>query len=146
MIRRTVEARRAASFRALAHTSEDALAQVADGHICRSLGLGSALWDKMGVDVPFAKARAAEVVRRIVQDDTLLRSGGGVGALVDDEVVLACEERGIDTLGKDVAELRERLEAWLAKSAPEDTGDAEGMMKEATGKVRGLLLGLDRPI
>ncbi|KAK5625214.1 hypothetical protein RRF57_000930 [Xylaria bambusicola] len=146
VIRRNVESRRAASFRALRYTSEDTIAKVADGHICRSLYLGSTLWDKMGFDVPFAKARAAEVVQRIVQDDALLRSGGGVSALVDDEVVLACEERGIETLDKDVAELRERLAAWVAKSAPGETGDAEARVKEATEKVRGLLLGLEKLI
>ncbi|KAI0424349.1 hypothetical protein F5Y09DRAFT_143264 [Xylaria sp. FL1042] len=164
VIRRTIEARRGASRRALSHvhtnttynnnnntntnspTSSElgpALQKVADGHICRSLGLGSALWDKMGFDVPFARSRAADVVARIVQDDALLRNGGGVAKLVDDEVVLACEERGIDTLGKDVAVLRDQLEAWVAKSAPVPTGDVDAMVKEATDKVRGLLLGLE---
>ncbi|KAI1361153.1 hypothetical protein F5Y08DRAFT_28217 [Xylaria arbuscula] len=157
VIRRGIEARRAASFRSLDHVdqTQTALTKVADGHICRSLGLGSAIWDKMGFSVPFARARAADVVSRIVQDDALLlrhAGGGGGGAeklkleLVDDEVVLACEERGIDTLDKDVSELRGRLADWLIKSMPAEKGDAEARMREATGKVRGLLLGLDRPI
>ncbi|KAI1274847.1 hypothetical protein F5Y07DRAFT_191693 [Xylaria sp. FL0933] len=166
VIRRGIEARRAASRRALSHVLTNtthnnsnnsngngtpelgpALEQVADGHICRSLGLGSALWDKMGFDVPFARSRAADAVARIVQDDALLRNAGGVSGLVDDEVVLACEERGIDTLDKDVAVLRDQLEAWIAKSAPSPTttGDVEAMLKEATAKVRALLLGLDEP-
>ncbi|KAI0533104.1 hypothetical protein GGR58DRAFT_135788 [Xylaria digitata] len=144
VIRRSVEARRAASFRALVHAT--ALEKAADGHICRSLSLGSPLWDRMGFDAPFAKSRAEDVVGRIVIDDAMLRDGGGVRALVDDEVVLACEERGIDTLGKDAASLRARLAAWVTKSEPARTVDVEAMLKEATGKVRGLLLGLDRPI
>ncbi|KAI0968457.1 hypothetical protein F4678DRAFT_200407 [Xylaria arbuscula] len=150
VIRRGIEARRAASFRALAHSSSSSAA-VADGHICRSLGLGITVWDKMGFDVPFARSRAAGAIALIVQDDALLRSHGGgashaVAALVDDEVVLACEERGINTLGKDVAALRKELEDWIAKSAPESTGDVEAMLKEASDKVRGLLLRLDGPI
>ncbi|KAI0814090.1 hypothetical protein GGR55DRAFT_495591 [Xylaria sp. FL0064] len=163
VIRRGIEARRAASRRALSHVLTDAtynstsnsnksngtpelgpaLEQVADGHICRSLGLGSAIWDKMGFDVPFARSRAADAVARIVQDDALLRNAGGVSGLVDDEVVLACEERGIDTLDKDVAVLRDQLKAWIAKSAPSPTGNVAAMWKEATAKVRWLLLGLD---
>ncbi|KAI0414232.1 hypothetical protein F5X98DRAFT_256881 [Xylaria grammica] len=151
VIRRSAEARRAASFRALSHATQSssdarALQRVADGHICRSLGLGSPLWDRTGFDVPFAKSRAADVVGRIVRDDAMLRDGGGVRALVDDEVVLACEERAIDTLDKDVAFLRGRLESWVTKSAPSRTGDVEAALKEATDKVRGLLLGLDGPI
>ncbi|KAI0454692.1 hypothetical protein F5B21DRAFT_231211 [Xylaria acuta] len=150
VIRRSIEARRGASFRGLSYvdtTAESAaLARVADGHICRSLGIGSPLWDKTGLDVPWARSRAADVVRRIVQDDAMLRNGGGVRALVDDEVVLACEERGIDTLGKDIVSLRSRLESWVAKSAPSQTGDVEAAVKEATDKVRRLLLGLNGPI
>ncbi|KAI0867128.1 hypothetical protein F4860DRAFT_19295 [Xylaria cubensis] len=149
VIRKSIEARRAASIRALSYvnTAEPtAVAKVADGHICRSLGLGSPLWDRTGFDVPWAKTRAADVVRRIVQDDAMLKNGGGVRALVDDEVVLACEERGIDTLGKDVASLRSRLEAWVARSAPSQTGDVAAALEEATDKVRRLLLGLEGSI
>ncbi|KAI0195241.1 hypothetical protein EV127DRAFT_420532 [Xylaria flabelliformis] len=149
VIRKSIEARRAASVRALSYvnTAEPtAVAKVADGHICRTLGLGSPLWDRTGFDVPWAKTRAADVVRRIVQDDAMLKNGGGVRALVDDEVVLACEERGIDTLGKDVASLRSRLEAWVARSAPSQTGNVEAALEEATDKVRRLLLGLEGSI
>ncbi|KAI3318907.1 hypothetical protein HD806DRAFT_525822 [Xylariaceae sp. AK1471] len=148
VIRKSTESRRAASFRALSHARNNgddsaALQRVADGHICRSLGLGSALWDKMGLDVPFAKSRADGALKHIVQDDAFLRNGGGVSALVDDEVVLACEARGIDTLGKDIASLRDRLEAWVAKSAPSQKEDVEAVWKESTDKARRLLLGLD---
>jgi hypothetical protein len=120
-----------------------AVEKVADGHICRSLSLGSALWDKMGFDVLFASSRAEDAVRRIVEDDAMLRSGGGVSALVDQEVVLACEQRGIDTHEKDVTSLRRRLEDWVAKSAPSQKDDVETALQDSTQKVRSLLLGLD---
>ncbi|KAI0202847.1 hypothetical protein F4808DRAFT_60414 [Astrocystis sublimbata] len=144
VIRQNVESRRASSFRALDqlldHHAPDspAVARVTPGHVCRSLGLGSPLWDYTGFDVPLAKARASKVVDRIVQDDAFLRDprAGGVRALVDDEVVLACEERAIDTLGKDVDSLREKLEAWVEKTAPEQDG-------AATDKVWRLLLGVN---
>lgn len=143
VLQRAAEARRASSFRvfppaAATGTSRD------DGHICRVLGLGHATWDKIGFDVPFARSRVASAVARIALDDALLRSaGGGVRLLVDDEVVLACEDRGIDTLGKDVASLRGKLEDWVAKSAPEKTGDGE---TGAHDKVRRLLLRIEGPI
>ncbi|KAI8627261.1 hypothetical protein F5Y19DRAFT_183584 [Xylariaceae sp. FL1651] len=145
VIRRGAEARRAASFRALSHVADDAAAldKVADGHICRSLGLGSALWDKAGLDVPVVRSRAAGAVGRIVRDDAMLRDGGGAGTLVDDEVVLACEERGIDTLEKDTAALRQELERWLVKSAPTEKRDVEAAVKESSDKVKRLLLGRD---
>ncbi|KAI1812204.1 hypothetical protein GGS20DRAFT_41489 [Poronia punctata] len=150
VIRKSVEARRAASFRALAHVDgygtelSPALEKVADGHICRSLNRGNAIWDKVGFDVPFASSHAARAIRHIVADDALIREGGDVGALVDDEVVLACEDRGIDTLGKEAETLREQLGDWIAKSAPTQTRDAKAAMEEASLKVRRLLLGLDR--
>ncbi|KAI1821635.1 hypothetical protein F4861DRAFT_518186 [Xylaria intraflava] len=128
VIRRGSEARRHASFRALAYRAGSA-----DGHICRSLGLGSTLWDKAGYDVPFARGRADAAVRFLVRDDALLRSGGGVPLLVDEEVVIACEARGIDTLGKDTAWLRGRLQAWVA-------GTVAGSDAEAVEKTRALLL------
>ncbi|KAI1149107.1 hypothetical protein F4825DRAFT_469443 [Nemania diffusa] len=148
VIRRAAEARRGASRRALAYVDGGpaGLESVVAGHVCRSLGLGSPLWDKLGADVPFAGARAGAAVRGIVRDDALLRGAGeegeGVELLVDEEVVLACEERGIDTLDKDVADLRERLSDWLVASKPEGNGDVE---EEAVAKVKGLLLRFERP-
>lgn len=115
-----------------------------DGHICRSLGLTSAVWDKIGLDGPFAGMRARGAVRRIAADDAMIRDGGGVDALVDEEVELACEDRGIDVLDESVDELRGRLEEWIRRTAPESRGgDAtskESVQKEAEDKVRMLLL------
>ncbi|KAI1407299.1 hypothetical protein F5Y13DRAFT_175247 [Hypoxylon sp. FL1857] len=147
-MRRTSEARRAASFRVLQHhlPSDDsaALGSVANGHICRSLGLASPLWDKIGFDAPFAGTLARRAVQRIAADDAMIREGGGVGALVDDEVVLACEDRGIDVLDKSVGELRNRLEEWLRKTAPKGHGGGaaakESAQREAEDKVRRMLL------
>ncbi|KAI0389085.1 hypothetical protein F5Y17DRAFT_156381 [Xylariaceae sp. FL0594] len=176
VIRRSVEARRAASFRNLAHvvsssstatadtttsTSSSsippALEKLADGHICRSLDRGSILWDKVGLDPPFASAKAREAVSRIVGDDALLRevevgNDTGVNRLVDDEVVLACEARGIDTLARikenDIASLRRDLETWVSLTAPSQITtageDPDAAVRESTLKVRRLLLGLGR--
>ncbi|KAI1087085.1 hypothetical protein F5B19DRAFT_476813 [Rostrohypoxylon terebratum] len=142
-MRRRAEARRTASRAALQRTpflrNLAKRGMKGSGHICRSLGLTSAVWDRVGLDSPFSRAVAERAVARLVDDDAMLREGGGVGYLLDEEVVLACEDRGIYVRERPVAELRSELEEWLRKSAPVTSGDRE----EAVNKVRELLLGLD---
>lgn len=75
----------------------------------------------------------------------MIRGGGGLGAVVDEEVVLACEDRGIDVRDQPVDRLRSRLQDWLRKTAPEGKveGDAVAMTaawKEAQEKVKAMLL------
>ncbi|KAI1771008.1 hypothetical protein F4818DRAFT_430876 [Hypoxylon cercidicola] len=149
-LRRSSEARRAASFRALraGHPDEHALDQLAAGHACRSLGLTSVLWDKIGLDSPFAAPLARRAVARIVADDAMIRDGGGVGELVDEEVVLACEDRGMDVRGESVERLRSRLQEWLHKTASTSKGEGGAAVKmsaekEANEKVMAMLLGLE---
>ncbi|KAI1097842.1 hypothetical protein F4804DRAFT_147891 [Jackrogersella minutella] len=147
-IRRAAAARRDASFRALRHTLPDAesspvVAGLESGHVCRSLGLTYPIWDRVGFDGPFAAALARRAVQRIAADDAMVRDGGGVGALVDGEVVLACEDRGIDVGDRPVDELRGRLEEWLRRAAPSGgDGEKESAQRGAEDAVRALLLGL----
>ncbi|KAI1505110.1 hypothetical protein F5X99DRAFT_431264 [Biscogniauxia marginata] len=160
VIRRARRARRDASFCALRHVVDNdrqlpghgaAVAAAAAGHVCRSLGLTSPLWDKLGVDGPFARSRADRTVRYLARDDALIRAGGGVRALEDAEVVLACEDRGLDVRGQDedleVGELRAKLEEWIRRTAPTTSGKgslARGQEgAEGEDKVRRMLLGLD---
>jgi hypothetical protein len=154
-IRRAAEFRRGASLHALSYSLSSSSPSganrpaTAPGHVCRSLGLSSPIWDRLGVDAPFAKSRADAAVLRLVRDDRLLRERDGARTLVDDEVAIACEERGIDTCGIDVATLRARLASWLEKSAPTASrlGEKEEEEeKEAIEKVWALLMGLDKPI
>ncbi|KAI1455102.1 hypothetical protein F4805DRAFT_289461 [Annulohypoxylon moriforme] len=150
-LRRRSEARRGKSFRALRrtatqtqiHSQSASLRSLGNGHICRSLGLTNPLWDRIGLDSPFSSSLATRAVARIAEDDGLLRDGGGVEALVDEEVVLACEDRGVYVQGKSVAELRAELGEWLRKTTPRKGGSHEEVTKEVEDKVRGLLLGLD---
>ncbi|KAI5859818.1 hypothetical protein GGS23DRAFT_262385 [Durotheca rogersii] len=155
-LRRTAEARRAASFRNLAHhlqsaSSPDAVApSLANRHICRALWLTLPLWDRVGLAGPFAGPLARRAVSRLATDDALLRGGGGprtgVASLVDDEVVLACEDRGIDVRGRDTAALRADLEDWLRRTAPTlaaGKGGEEAWRTDAERRIRAALLGLD---
>ncbi|CAJ2509592.1 Uu.00g146180.m01.CDS01 [Anthostomella pinea] len=148
VIRKGAEDRRGASYRALAHVSrEDGLHRTADGHICRVLGLTSRWWDRAGLDGPMSSVKAAKAVEWIVNDDRMIREGGGVEIVENGEVVLACEDRGIDVRGKEIGELRRKLESWISKTAPTsaqgDQADAEGTRHEAEDKVRRVLLRLE---
>lgn len=54
--------------------------------------------------------RVSGIAQALVVDDIAIEREGGVGALVDEEVKMAMDARGQDVLGKEVRELRERLE------------------------------------
>lgn len=131
-LRAQMQARREASRRLLRHVEAPAREKLAPGHIVRSLGLGLSLWDKLGVDPPFARARANRAVRRIVADDFRIRDGGGADGLVGDEVVMACEDRGMDVTAvgeQSVAELRGKLAEWIEETTAKDEAEGEAAVR-----------------
>lgn len=83
--------------------------------VARILGVVGQGWDRIGW-VPGALARS-RVHRRwdfLVRDDEMIREHeNGVDALVEQEVQLACVDRAINTVDRDVSELRETLKRWL---------------------------------
>jgi len=125
--RRVLERRRRASFAAVTDgvvdTGLDIPGKGAGGlnksqllHISRSLGLHGRVWDLSGGFLPPVLLVREKVKRRLAyleQDDALLRRDGGVETLRDEEVMIACEERGIDVLGQDVETLRDLLRHWV---------------------------------
>lgn len=52
-------------------------------------------------------------LRFLAVDTELLEQDGGVQALEDEEVVLACIERGIDVREREIGDLRYALEKWI---------------------------------
>lgn len=128
-LRTKAQERRSASLRHIRHLADaTALQKAAPGHIARSLGLGSTIWDRAGIDPPFAAARASKAVERILKDDLMIRDGGGVHALEPEEVVLACEERAMNVgpADADAEALREKLAAWINTTTKvEGEGEAE---------------------
>jgi len=85
-------------------------------HISRSLGLHIRLWDVSKGFLPLAatlKPRVKRALAYLRQDDALLIRDGGTHGLTDEEIRIACEERGIDVLGRDVIGLRQTLQRWL---------------------------------
>lgn len=102
-------------------------------HIARSLNLVSRLWDRLpaassdGLVAAAARRRVLAHLAFLAEDDALLRQAGGAGALVDEEVRLACADRGIDVEGAaaagqarapSVAALRDELGFYLELTAP----------------------------
>lgn len=99
----------------------DALTRPQALHVGRSLGLYSGVWDRVGgLPAAMLRGRIQRWERYVQLDDALLRGGGGGGvdALAEEEVRLACEERGLDVLGRKELLLRQTLQQWLDCSSP----------------------------
>ena len=84
--------------------------------VAQSLDLYPAWWDQyFATIVPTAlvERRARRRVEDITVDDLAIRRDGGVGSMNAEEVVWACEERGIDVLERGEKDLRGELEKWM---------------------------------
>lgn len=135
-LRRATEDRRRASSarihdksRAGANKSVALLSRAeVTAHVARSLGLISPLWDRLPLPDAAVAVLASRRVRAHVayldRDGHLLSQAGGVPALEDDEVALACEDRGLPVVDRPAAELREELRRWVALAGGEGADDA----------------------
>lgn len=104
-------------------------------HVARSLNLIASLWDSAPLSLlpdTLVSAVAARRVRRhlryLDQDNHLIHQAGGVGALEEEEVLLACEDRGIwpvegEGKGGLLSAARENLRRWLYL-----VGDDQGLV------------------
>ncbi|KAB8292973.1 hypothetical protein EYC80_007337 [Monilinia laxa] len=122
--RKKLEERRAISFRNLTiKTPADGagvqgLQRMQLLHISWSLGLSSSMWDYIGGRLPglpnaILKRKVAKRVEYLELDDLLIKRDGGVKDMEEEEVRMACVERGINVIGKDVHILRMHMNAWL---------------------------------
>ena len=91
-------------------------------HLSSVLNQHSGLWERLQTLPPVALVRRAVAARMqyIALDDFLLVEAGGPGGLLSEEVVVACEERGIDVLGKAEEKLKNELQAWVQKQEKDD--------------------------
>lgn len=91
-------------------------------HLSCVLNTHGGIWEKVQLEPPAGLLRRAVSARMqyIALDDFLLVEAGGPGGLSREEVVIACEERGIDVLGKDEEKLRAELKAWVKKQEKDD--------------------------
>ena len=91
-------------------------------HISRSLGLHGRFWDRLspsgetlGLRLPPTAVLMYKVKKHLhylEQDDHLMKRDGKASDLVDEEVRIACEERGVDVLQQKTSGLREVLQSW----------------------------------
>jgi len=87
-------------------------------HISWSLGLSSSAWDYLGGRLPGLptwnlRRKVSRRVEYLGMDDGLIKKGGGVGLLEEEELRMACVERGIDVLDRSDEMLRGDLDDWL---------------------------------
>jgi hypothetical protein len=121
-------ARREGATRVLAGLRPDQLWLLSS--VC---GLHGCVWDRVRVAPPAPWLRMVLATRLVylASDDYLLvRQGGGavVGKMGELEVVLACEERGMNVLGKSPESLRKELQAWLERQE-EDEGTGGALLR-----------------
>ena len=85
-------------------------------YLAQSLGLYSESLDKFVpflIPPGFVRRRVDARVKDLEADDWAIARDGGVRDLNKEEVVAACEERGIEILGKEDIELRKKLNSWI---------------------------------
>lgn len=128
-----LEERRAHSlsdFHYAAQSSTKPEDQFPIAHLARSLGLVSSFWDRIGFVPEFvAKPRVEKRLQFLAEDSMLLVKAGGVPALEDEEVKLACCDRGIDVTDRSDEELRDVLARWLRLVTQHEGGKDESAMR-----------------
>ncbi|KAF2219192.1 hypothetical protein BDZ85DRAFT_183227, partial [Elsinoe ampelina] len=95
------------------------IGSMSNQHLFRAslvFSLHGKIWDRVGLVPPRAllERRLLARMKHLLVDDLLLReSKGGVSALSDEELRIACEERAIPLIGKPSDALRQDLNTWL---------------------------------
>ncbi|KAL7269405.1 hypothetical protein RUND412_007935 [Rhizina undulata] len=120
--RRLLEARRKSSFTTLPPPigekgSLEQLTRPELLHISRVLGIHSPKWPEAILPpTVWLRFRLDRRIQYLNLDDILLSRFGGPGKLdAGEEVLMAATDRGISTLDKSDAQLREELKRWLEK-------------------------------
>ena len=80
------------------------------------LGLYPRWWDRWIPTMVTTSLLKKRVYRRFAElevDDFAIKRDGGIGKMMEEEVQMACEERGLDILGREEESLRGSLEQWM---------------------------------
>ncbi|OQO01629.1 hypothetical protein B0A48_12665 [Cryoendolithus antarcticus] len=99
-------------------------------HMSSSLDLHGSIWDRVQLPPPgvLLRRRLTDRLQSVTLDDQLLLRSGGGQKLSGEELVLACEERGIDVLHGKTDKLQEALKTWLQRQK-EDSGRGRALMR-----------------
>lgn len=86
-------------------------------HLSCTLNLHNRMWDRIQLPPPswLLRRGLSKRLAYLTSDDKLLNRDGGTQKLSSDETILACEQRGLDVLGKREEVLRSDLSWWLAR-------------------------------
>lgn len=85
-------------------------------YYARSMGLYPGLWDRLPpavIPTSLVKNRVQNRIEYLEIDDLAIAMDGGERRMNAQEITWACEDRGIDALGKEERQLRTDLKAWL---------------------------------
>lgn len=99
-------------------------------HLSSVLNVHNRLWERVQLAPPKVLMRSgvSKKLEYLARDDKLLiRDAANVAALSIPEVMIACEERGLDVLGKTSDTLRRELSWWLARQK-EEQGRGKAML------------------
>ena len=90
--------------------------RASERYVAQSLGLYASAWDRYLpalLSSTLVQRRVESRLKDLEADDRAIARDGGVHCLHDEEVKLACEERGIDILRKEDGQLRMKLRSWV---------------------------------
>ncbi|KAF2166147.1 hypothetical protein M409DRAFT_66667 [Zasmidium cellare ATCC 36951] len=92
-------------------------------HLSCALDLHNRMWDRVQLPPPswLLRRGLSKRLAYLTKDDKLLTRDGGAPRLSSEEMIIACEQRGLDVLGKREEVLRNDLTWWLARQH-EDRG------------------------
>ncbi|EME77994.1 uncharacterized protein MYCFIDRAFT_57472 [Pseudocercospora fijiensis CIRAD86] len=98
-------------------------------HLSSTLNLHNRIWDRIQLPPPSFLLRRglSKHLSYLGSDDFLLERYGGAFKLSTEEVEIACEERGLDVLGRPEQKLRENLTWWLARQK-DDKGKGSAIL------------------
>ncbi|KZL71506.1 letm1-like protein, partial [Colletotrichum incanum] len=98
-------------------------------HVLRSLHVPGMMWEKLGFFPPGLWATKGRLRMAFLEgDDRLLARDGGAAGLEEQELRIACTERGIDCSGREDTELRQLLDEWLRLVDAEETEERRKRM------------------
>ncbi|KAF2717256.1 hypothetical protein K431DRAFT_288705 [Polychaeton citri CBS 116435] len=98
-------------------------------HVSCVLNTHGRLWDRLQIlpPAPIIRSRIARRLNYFTRDDYLLLQHDGVKKLSPPEVEIACEQRGLDILGRKTEVLRATLTVWLERQK-RDKGRGDAVM------------------
>ena len=99
-------------------------------HLSSVFGLHKRVWDRLGMSPPrlLLQRGVQGHLANLGVDDMLLLRYRATSELTEDEVRMACEQRGIDTIGRKLESIKQDLAKWL-RYRKDDAGTGKVFME-----------------